>query len=880
MKSIELKKNWILMYYESGENKKDIRLKTEVPATVFEILLENGVINDPFYGLNEDKVDWVYNSDWKYESYFDISEDLLNYHNIKLKFYGLDTISDIYLNGHHLGRTDNMFRIYEFNIKKIIKKNDNKLELIFKSPAKYALSEIKKHGHPLYITSLGLPGINYLRKAQYSFGWDWGPKLPDIGIWRPVEIVGYNEIRIIDTYISQNFYYNKDPLKINNPKEIETIKVLKVDLKVEIELEISIFSDINKEKKISKYKAEIILKDPEGGQINKQQNITRSSLQEVFTINEPILWWVNGLGEPKQYDLQIFLKIDDEIIEKKELKIGIRDIKLIKNKDQWGESFYFMLNGIPLFIKGANWVPIDNFLVRGKKLELYEKLIESAKLININMLRVWGGGIYEDDRFYSLCDKLGILVWQDFMFACGIYPCESEFIENIKEEAIQNIRRIRNHPCLALWCGNNEIEWFLGVNLLLLFKIKFKFKKAEAYKRAYKYIFEDLFPSLIKKYDWQHEYWPSSPSNGSMFSDKKINSGLLNSNDPSRGDAHYWDVWHRGKPFSAYRKFIPRFMSEFGFQSFPSIKTIANFCPPDQFDFFSPIMKNHQKNQGSFIIFSGGNKKVMKYTKRRFNIPNNFEKQVILSQITQAEAIEYGVENWRINRLNNHCMGTIYWQLNDCWPVISWSSIDYYCRWKALHYIAKRFFQPLIATVIESVNRVKFNIINDYKNTKKGVIRWTIQDINGNINLRGEKDFTVLPCTSIEIDEINLDKKIQKIIKKSIIFYRLYNKKNELIFKGFRLFTAPKNLKLKNPNLTWEIKKINDKKFELSIKSQEIALYINIRSNKFDFIASDNYFSLNKGENCKIILNLNNKLTMDELISNINVESLFELMND
>jgi beta-mannosidase len=487
----------------------------------------------------------------------------------------------------------------------------------------------------------------------------------------------------------------------------------------------------------------------------------------------------------------------------------------------------------------------------------------------MNMIRVWGGGIYETDEFYNLCDILGLLVWQDFPYACAIYPYHEEFFKNIQLESKQNVIRLRNHPSLALWCGNNEIEW--------LWRLELKASEIEEdnlvkkFKDGYIKLFEEILPRLLERYDPNHSYWPSSPSNG--FPGQNL--GFINSNSASKGDSHFWEVWHLNKPFKAYRKFNSRFMSEFGFESFPSIKTIEEFCPSEQYDIFSPIMENHQKN-------SAGNKKILDYMKKRFSIPAAFENQVILSQITQAEAIEYGVEHWRRNRNQHHCMGSLYWQLNDCWPVASWSSLDYSNRWKALHYFAKRFYQPLFASVNESKKYAELWVTNDYHIQRNVRLEWKILDYRSNLIKSGKEQLIISPCTSFLVNKIDYE----DIIKRSeqIILFNLFdNESGDLIYQNFRLLDAPKRFPLKSPSLAWECRKPADFNYEIEISSKELALYVFIDSNKFDFIASDNFFVLEPNKSKIIVLTELNLVYSSEPNPLVNksdfiVKSLYDLI--
>ena len=636
---------------------------------------------------------------------------------------------------------------------------------------------------------------------------------------------------------------------------------------------------------ISNYSIKISITDQNKKNIS-QEEVFELDLENTHTIDlniaNPILWWTHDLGKPNLYDFtaKIFEKKSRHEIDKIDLKIGIREIKLVRNKDKWGESFYFLLNGVPLFAKGANWIPIDSFIPRGKKLSLYQKNLKYAKEANMNFIRVWGGGIYEDDLFYDLCDEIGILVWQDFLFACAIYPIHDEFLKNAQIEIIQNIKRLRNHPSLTLWCGNNEISmlWpFLQFKTGLL---KFGSRKIrKQYKKTYIRFFVRTIPELVRTYDPDHSYWPSSPSNGKVATNQIGLLGFLKQNSPHYGDSHFWNVWHGGAPFSAYRRFNSRFMSEFGFESFPSIKTLQTFCSKEDFDFYSPIMQNHQKNKA-------GNKKIMNYMKKRFTIPKDFEKQVILSQITQAEAIEYGVEHWRRNRNDFHCMGALYWQLNDCWPVASWSSLDYYTRWKALHYFAKRFYTPFFPSLKDGKKSSEFWITNDRKKIEKGILYWKMYDLDGILINNGSQEVEVHACSSKKILQF-------KTGNGYAILYSLRsnngnngkNREQPTIFNGFRLLNKPKHFKGGNPEISYTINEINedskeDLKFKLTITSKKLALYVFIESNKVDFIASDNYFAISPNESREILIwVLDSKLPeiREKLLDSLKVSSLYDL---
>ncbi len=854
---------------------KSIEMDGQVPGTVFEALCDNELIEDPFYGENEHQMKWVYESDWVYEIEFSVEPSFLEHKNIILRFHGLDTIAEVILNNELIGSVNNMFVRYDYEVKSILKHKSNILTINFKSPTVKSREEIEKNKVKLNTGYAAIPGVPYLRKAQYSFGWDWGPKLPDMGIWKTVELIGFDDIKIKSVFPYTNLEYNKNIMNISDPNEFSIVDINTAKLFIEIEFA-SNFSDISELG--CKLKAQLKAPDDEifvkEFPLNKQKEIL------TFDIQNPFLWWTHDLGNPNLYQVKVSI-IKDGVLERVTQQIGLREIKLVRKEDKWGETFYFLLNGIPLFAKGANWIPIDSFIPRGKKLGLYSMNLMYAKKANMNMIRIWGGGIYEDESLYNLCDELGLLVWQDFPFACALYPYRLDFIKNVEKEAIQSIKRLRIHPSLALWCGNNEIEALWKRELISSGIVKDNIERHNFLVNFYLKIFEKLLPELIQKFDPTRPYWPSSPSSGFIME----NLAARSSNNPNAGDSHYWAVWHGNFPFSAYRNFNSRFMSEFGFESFPSLKTIETFCPPDQYDFNSQIMENHQKN-------GAGNQKIRDYMDKRFSIPEEFEHQVILSQITQAEAIEYGVEYWRQNRTDYHCMGALYWQLNDCWPVASWSSLDYYGRWKALHYFAKRFFQPLFASVKEEPDLVEFWVTNDLKKPCDVELEWKILNSEGELLFNGVKSSTISPCSSLKLISLDTSEinKEQLSLQNNIIFYRLNQKgKNpNLVHRGFRLFDAPKLFKLKDPEITYDSEELpgennSNSYFKIKLRAKEIALYVIISSDLVDFIASDNYFSMDPDEIYTIDIEViravlaNTEYSNQEIVDSFKIRSLYDI---
>jgi beta-mannosidase len=849
------------------EKNGDIKSVVDVPGSVFEALIINKLIDDPFYGNNEQVAKEIYDYDWVFERKFDLDDNLITYKNLVLKFKGIDTFAEVLLNGTLLGTTDNMFRMYKFDIRSVVRKKDNILKVIIKSPVQKTKDFVDEYGVKLKTTH-GMAGVPYIRKAQYSFGWDWGPVLPDIGIWKDVIIEAFDDLKIDSYYIDMDFSYNKDQKTPSDPQEYHGLNIDRVALTISTQLSEKIESDDAYE-----FMLKCSIKGPDEISQEQVHHLSESELKIPFSIEYPYLWWTHDLGKPNLYELDLSLYYKNAKVDFVQSKFGIREIKLVRNKDKWGETFYFTLNGIPIFAKGANWVPIDSFIPRGKKRGQYIRNIQNCVAVGFNFIRVWGGGVYEDDLFYDLCDEQGILVWQDLPFACAIYPIHRKFIDNVIQELIENVIRLRNHPSLALWCGNNEIEQ-LWIWLLLYAELKDSELRKE-YENGYLNLFKEIIPNLIRKYDPQRSYWPSSALDNYDRS-KELSA---NPNNPESGDSHFWKVWHGGASFKSYRKFDSRFMSEFGFESFPSIKTIKDFCPDEELYLDSPIMENHQKNEG-------GNQKIMRYMRKRFNIPKAFEKQIILSQITQAEAIQYGVEYWRQNRNDFHCMGSLYWQLNDCWPVASWSSFDYYGRWKALHYFARRFYAPLIPSVREYRESVEMWITNDYPSPQSVNYFWRFYDNQGKLLIKGCYEVEVPSCYSkcletVEISELQSDSKRENII----LFYGI---DGETLTSGMRLFDAPKRFELKNPVLTWDFEKINANfkglKGQIKIKTKNIALYVHITSDEYDFIASDNFFSMEPNEERTIIidnikqLQKDNSKTQNIAKEVFKVSSLFDLL--
>ena len=549
---------------------------------------------------------------------------------------------------------------------------------------------------------------------------------------------------------------------------------------------------------------------------------------DEMEIENPQLWWPNGLGEQPLYQVQVDLKAGDKIVDTWCRKIGLRALTMHREKDQWGESFAHEVNGYQVFAMGADYIPEDNLLQRTSR-ERTRELLLQCKRANFNTVRVWGGGYYPEDWFFDLCDELGLMVWQDFMFACSVYELTPEFEANIRQEFIDNIKRLRHHASLALWCGNNEMEMFVKQGTWVT-------KPTEM--RDYLFMYERIIPEVLSEYDPDTFYWPASPSSGGSFDEP---------NDPNRGDVHYWEVWHGNKPFSEYRKYFFRYASEFGFQSFPSVKTLETVTDdPKELNPFSYVMEKHQRNYG-------GNGKIAKYMQAAYRYPENFSDFVYASQLLQADGIRYGVEHYRRNR--GRCMGAIYWQLNDCWPVISWSSIDYYGRWKALHYYAKRFFAPVMLsceeqswmTVEADMNRqhfefeksIRLNVTNETLDAHRVLVKWAVRKKDATI-LREEEQWLEVPALSaVWMDKVELP---QIDCFNEYVSYEAWEN-DQIISQGTVIFSYPKYFHYLNPGLAVRVD--GD---EIVVKAEAYAKSVEIRNENDDLILEDNYFDMNAGE--------------------------------
>ncbi len=782
-----------------------------VPGTVHTDLLNNGLIDEPYFGLNERYIQWIGEKDWTYETSFDVPENIFNKKNVNLVFKGLDTYAKVFFNDSLILSADNMFREWTIDVKKILKQKNNLLRIEFRNVFSENMPKYENAPYRLMAFDNNDQAdvkINmYSRKAGFHFGWDWGPRLITYGIWRPVFIEAWDDIKINDVFVEQ-----------------KNVSLKKADINSTLE----IVSDSSQKAAINFFVNNMRAIQKE---VDLQKGINKISLE--FTLENPRLWWTNGLGEQYLYNFDYRVNSEKNIYDQKEIKVGIRSVELVREKDSIGKSFYFKINGVPVFAKGANYIPQDNFQPRVTP-ERYRHMIKSAADANMNILRIWGGGIYEEDEFYNLCDEYGILVWQDLMFACGMYPADDEYLDNVRNEVYDNIKRIRNHASLAMYCGNNEneIAWFQWG-----WKDLYNKKNQTQYETDYKKLFYETIPNALKEVDPTRYYHPSSPSAG------------FNNFEYSQGDAHYWSVWHGKEPFETYADNIPRFMSEYGFQSYPEMSSIEKFTEPADRELHSEVMLSHQRCMADARKDKEyGNRLIQWYMERKFNQPKDFENYVYVAQVLQAEGVKMAIEAHRRNMPK--CMGSMYWQIDDCWPVASWSSIDYYGNWKALHYYVKKAYEQFLISPVINKNKVDVFVVSDKLDSIKAELELVTMNFNGKEIYRKIVPIFIEPNTSRVYLSVN--KKDLTAGGKEENLIVLFNLKagDNIISANELFFKEPKDLILDKPEIKIKSGKIPGG-YQLELSTNTLAKNVYLSTNENGFF-SDNYFDLFPGSTQKI----------------------------
>lgn len=763
----------------------------QIPGTVLSGLLAAGKIKDPFYRTNEDATRALFWKDYVFTRTFDVDEELLAQQHIVLVCEGLDTLAEISINGTFLAKTDNMHRTWKFQAKKLLHPGKNEIQIVFRSVLRFIEDyPYEAHKKINYIPCGSMKGNQLLRKAHSMFGWDWGPQTIDAGIFRDIYLQGYSHARIEDIRIHQQHAKN-----------------------------VSVQTSITLSESVPGQKLCVELSE-DGADKPLQTKLCKTNADGVaavdFVIENPKLWWPNDYGDQPLYIVRTTLLDEDGTsLESITRRIGLRTLTISQENDEWGNEFAFCVNGVKIFTRGGNYIPDDCLYTRITEKKL-DYILESCRRAHFNCVRVWGGGYYPSDAFYDLCDEKGLIVWQDLMYACNVYDVTDAFAENCRQETYDNVRRLRHHASLGLWCGNNEIEsaWDHWGD----------FQKETPYLRAdYIRLFEEVLPKAVQEADGETFYWHSSPSSGGCFD---------NPDDANRGDTHYWDVWHGQKPFTDYRKYFFRFCSEFGFQSFPCAKTVNSFTLEDDRNIFSRVMESHQKNDAA-------NGKMLYYLSENLRYPKDLTHLLYASQVLQGMAIKYGVDHWRRNR--GRCMGTLYWQINDDWPAPSWSSIDYFGRWKALHYMAQKFYAPHAVSMTLEDHRCHVYFSNESFETTEYSLTLSIRDLSGNVLETYETKGNSPAFSAIETAVVDICSWEDQ--KDDVFLEAVIHTKDQKVLKDVETLVPYKYLNLKNPVISTEAEETNDA-FILHISSDCFAPFVALDFDDADVIFSDNFFHL------------------------------------
>jgi beta-mannosidase len=813
---IPLQSDW--RFREAG---KSTWYSATVPGCVHTDLLNNKLIDDPFWRDNEQKQQWIGKTDWEYQTTFHVTPVLLNHENLELVFEGLDTYAEVFLNDASLLKTDNMFRTWRANGKEFLKPGLNTLRIRFRSPINEVLPIMARMKYELPAgNDQGEKTSPHTRKAPYQYGWDWGPRFVTSGVWRPVYLEAWDKARVDDLHIMPR-------------------KVTAAAANVTANVEIVAGADAN---------ATIIIDNLSDKGVVAQRNVplTRGSNRVAldFVIPRPALWWPNGLGAHPIYTFKARLVIDGQLADQATMRTGLRSLELRQERSDSGKSFTFVVNGVPVFAKGGNWIPADSFPTRITE-EKYRQLLESVRDSNMNMVRVWGGGIYERNDFYDRCDEMGILVWQDFMFGCSLYPGDQAFLDNVRQEAIDNVKRLRNHPSIVIWVGNNEIEsgWFHW---------GWKDKLPATLWDDYRKVFYGVLPEVCSSLDPSRPYWPSSPS--SNLEDDPESQKM--------GDLHYWQVWHASSPFSEYEKQFPRFMSEYGFQSFPQIETVNTYTEASDRDIKSPVMMAHQRHPR-------GNQLIREYMLRDYPEPKDFESFLYVSQVLQAEGIKIGAEHLR--RIMPHNMGSLFWQIDDCWPVASWSSIDYTGRWKALQYYARRFYSEILLSPHEDNGNMEFFVVSDRLSPTAAQLKVSLLDFDGHVLWNQEQKIDVAPLKSKSYLTVSKSNLLAGKDPKAVFLFAELVVSGKTMASNQHFFQPYKNLSLTQSQVSADAVPTRAG-FKLTLYADKFAraVYLSAPGGSF----TDNYFDLIPGRRVEVEFRTGRAIGVKEFRSQLKIRTL------
>lgn len=780
-----------------------------VPGVVHTDLLQNKIIEDPFFRLNERGLQWIDKEDWVYETCFTLAADMMWKENMELVFEGLDTYADVYLNDECILKADNMFRRWSIPVKQYIREEDNILKVYFHSPVKidvpkwdalpyqYPASNDQSENGGLFNKKISI----FARKAGYHYGWDWGPRLVTSGIWRPVYIRAWSDLRINDVFIEQ--------------KEVGAGRAV-IAGHVELDADKDMDGVL------------VTITDEATGRVlgERQADLKRGTNRVTvdFVLHKPKLWWSNGLGEPFLYRFRTDIIAGGDLLDSKTERVGIRSLKVVHQPDKDGHTFYIELNGRPVFAKGANYIPSDNFLPRVTP-ENYKRTILDAAGVNMNMLRVWGGGIYENDVFYDLCDEYGIMIWQDFMFACSMYPAEGALLDNIHQEAVDNVKRLRNHACIALWCGNNECQdaW-LGWGWKREIERQNK-EYADKIWAQYRQQYHVTLPGVVREYASGTFYWPSSP-----FAFEGEMSGTTD------GDRHYWSVWHGKAPISDYDSEKSRFFSEYGFQSFPEFESVKRYAPyPEDWDIRSEVMMSHQRGGDH------ANGLIETYLLNEYKKPRDFRAFLYMNHVLQGDAIKTAIESHR--RQMPYNMGTLFWQHNDCWPVASWASRDYYGRWKAQHYYVRKAYDDILISPVVEGDDLKVYAVSDRLENTSGRLQLQVCQFDGTVVHHWDKSVGISGNDSRVCFSAPLAKLLEGADRGTVYVRVDYTDKSGRVYHNNYCLGKQKDMDYPKVDLQTEVRSIEGG-YEVTVSADKFARAVCLSVADNESVYSDNYFDV------------------------------------
>ena len=780
-----------------------------VPGVVHTDLLQNKIIEDPFFRLNERGLQWIDKEDWVYETCFTLAADMMRKENMELVFEGLDTYADVYLNDECILKADNMFRRWSIPVRQYIREENNILKVYFHSPVKidvpkwdalpyqYPASNDQSENGGLFNKKISI----FARKAGYHYGWDWGPRLVTSGIWRPVYIRAWSDLRINDVFIEQK--------EVGAGRAVIAGHV-ELDADKDMDGVLVTITDEATGRVLGEWQADL------------KRGTNRVTVD--FVLHKPKLWWSNGLGEPFLYRFRTDIIAGGELLDSKTERVGIRSLKVVHQPDKDGHTFYIELNGRPVFAKGANYIPSDNFLPRVTP-ENYKRTILDAAGVNMNMLRVWGGGIYENDVFYDLCDEHGIMIWQDFMFACSMYPAEGALLDNIHQEAVDNVKRLRNHACIALWCGNNECQdaW-LGWGWKREIERQNK-EYADKIWAQYRQQYHVTLPGVVREYAPGTFYWPSSP-----FAFEGEMSGTTD------GDRHYWSVWHGKAPISDYDSEKSRFFSEYGFQSFPEFESVKRYAPyPEDWDIRSEVMMSHQRGGDH------ANGLIETYLLNEYKKPRDFRAFLYMNHVLQGDAIKTAIESHR--RQMPYNMGTLFWQHNDCWPVASWASRDYYGRWKAQHYYVRKAYDDILISSVVEGDDLKVYAVSDRLENTSGRLQLQVCQFDGTVVHHWGKSVGISGNDSRVCFSAPLAKLLEGANRGTVYVRVDYTDKSGRVYHNNYYLGKQKDMDYPKVDLQTEVRSIEGG-YEVTVSADKFARAVCLSVADNESVYSDNYFDV------------------------------------